>query len=480
MKRPIPQRLLTIIILGLCVVANLLIRQISFRADFSNGRAYSISTPSKKIVKSLPKPVVITFFSSKNIPSTLLVVRQEIDDFLKEYSTQTGGKKITYVLKDPDGDTKAQQELQNYTIPQLQFSQQDQDNFAMQKAYFGVGISYNGKYASLPQVTEIRDLEYNLTSILYKLSMSSLPKVGVLGTPDGLAQLQSLVTVSQSQFEIQETASVSAEFKTLIVFGTDAKQYTQDETSQLRQYLKDGGSAVFFVDGVSVNESLIPQDATHGLFGLLRSIGVELNKNLVLSKASELVSFGQERSSLPAVLQYPYWIKTNEFAKQSVLSNVTVLVFPWSSSVQISKNSGLLVKSEQQSWIETKDYNLSPQTRSTSSGLEPKNVKEQTYPLVASGVYGKGKFMVIPSSRFVQDGFLSRTNDNIELVMNALSEYASGGTLSGIRSRSVEYYPLPKFSEPVKNTIKYLQIFLGPAIFTLLGLVVLIRRSRSK
>lgn len=479
MKRPIPQRLLTIIILTICVLANLFIRQISLRADFSNGRAYSISPASKSIVKALPKPVVITFFSSKNIPSAMLSVRQEIDDFLKEYSTQTGGKKITYLLVNPDTNTDAKQELQSYNIPRLQFSQQDQDQFALQNAYFGIGIAYDGKHASLPQVTDIRDLEYNLTSVLYKLSIPSLPKVGVMGPSDGLTQLQSLVAVSQSQFSIEETATASSEFNTLIVFGSDAKQYTQEETSQIQEYIERGGSVMFFVDGVTVNESLIPQDASHGLFGLLRLFGVQLSNNLVLSKAAELVSFGvsdPSQASLPTVLPYSYWIKTNEFAKESsLLSNVSVLVFPWGSSVEVSNKNGVLVKSEPQSWVETKDYNLSPQTQ-----LAPKNVKEQSYTLVVSGTYGKGKFMVIPSSRFVQDGFLSRTNDNMELVMNALSEYASGGVMSGIRSRSVEYYPLPQFTEPVKNTIKYLQILVGPVAFAIVGLVVLIKRSRSK
>jgi len=478
MKRPIPQRLLTIIILLLCIVANIIIRPISLRADFSNGRAYSISTASKRVVKTLPKPVVITFFSSKNIPSTLLTVRQEVDDFLKEYSAQTGGKKITYVLKDPEDDKKTQQELQNYTIPQLQFSQQDQDKFAMQNAYFGVGVSYDGKYASLPQVTDISDLEYNLTSILYKLSIPSLPKVGVLGAPGGLVQLRSLTSVSQSQFEIEETASVSAQFDTMIVFGSDAKQYSEEETSQLRQYAKDGGSVLFFVDGVTVSESLISQEAVHGLFGLLRSIGVELNKNLVRSKAAELVSFGtsdQSQTTLPTILPYSYWIKTDEFAKDSLFSNVSVIVFPWSSSVRTSDKNDILVRSEIQSWVETKDFNLSPDVKS-----EPNKQKELSHPLIVSGKYGKGRFVVVPSSRFIQDGFLSRTNDNIELIMNILSEYASDGALSGIRSRSVEYYPLPELIEPVKNTIKYLQIFLGPVSFAFVGLIVLIKRSRSK
>lgn len=475
MRKPIPQRLMTILILGACIFANLLVRPISFRLDLSNGQAYSISQSSKKIISSLPKQVTITFFSSKKIPSTLTSVRQEIDDFLSEYSSQTGGKKITYLLKDPDNDTKAQQDMQNYSIPRLQFSQQDQDQFAMQNAYFGIGISYDGKHASLPQVTDVRDLEYNLTSVLYKLSTPVLPIVGVIGAPEGLSQLQSLATVSQSQFGIEETSTPSAQFRSLIVFGSDVKQYTQDETSQLKEYLQNGGSILFFVDGVTVNDTLLAQDATHDLFALLKSLGITLAKDLVRSKAAELVSFGQSQSSLPMVLPYSYWIKTNELAKESLLSNVKVLVFPWASSVSTSQKITTLVRSEPQSWHEIKSFNLSPQNTAPLG-----KVKEESFPLIVSGNYGKGRFIVIPSSRFVLDGFLSRTNDNMELVMNALSEYASGGALSGIRSRAVEYYPLPTFSEPVKNTIKYLQIFLGPTIFAVFGLVILIKRSRQK
>lgn len=475
MRKPIPQRLMTLLILGVCIFANVLVRPLSLRLDLSNGQAYSISPSSKKILSSLSKPVTITFFSSKKIPSTLMSVRQEIDDFLREYSSQSNSKKITYLLKDPDSDTKAQQEMQNYSIPRLQFSQQDQDQFALQNAYFGIGISYNGKYASLPQVTDIRDLEYNLTSVLYKLNTPVLPKVGVVGAPDGLGQLQSLTSVSQSQFSIEETATPTAQFKSLVVFGGNAKQYSSDEVSQLKDYINGGGSVVFFVDGVTVDQTLVAQAADHGLFGLLKTLGVSLSKDLVRSKAAELVSFGQSQSSLPIVLPYSYWIKTNEFAKESLLSNVKALVFPWASSVDPSSKTTVLVKSEPQSWDETKDFSLSPQMAMTQT-----KVKEQSFPLVVSGSYGKGRFIVIPSSRFILDAFLSKSNDNMELVMNALSEYTSGGALSGIRSRAVEYYPLPPLTDSVKNTIKYFQIFLGPVVFAVFGLVVLIKRGRSK
>lgn len=474
MKQPIPQRLVTILVLCLCIVANVIFQIASLRVDLSNGKAFSISEASKKVIAKLRKPVAITFFSSQNLPSELKSTRQEVRDFLKEYSKQAGGKKIIYTIKDPSTDVNVQTELMNFNIPALQFSQQEQDRFAMQTGYFGIGISYDGKVASIPQVTDISDLEYNLTTALYKLDVATVPRVGVMGE-DGLAQLQTLGQATQSQFTVEEVVSPSNDLAAVMVFSNATKEYTDEEVFSLRKYVNDGGSVIFFVDGVSVQESLTTSDSTHNLFDLLKSFGVKLEKDLILSQASELVSFGQSEESLQTVLPYPYWIKTNEFAKNSLFSNVNVLVFPWTSAaVPSSKLAGTLVSSEAQSWEQTKDFVLNPQAIAMTE-----KPKEKSYPLIVEGRYGKGRFLVVPSSRFVLDGFLSRTSDNLELIVNVLSEYVSDGAFSGIRKRSVEYYPLPQLQENLKNAIKYSQIFGAPALFALFGLYHLLKRNKK-
>ncbi len=475
MNRPIPQKILTLLLVAVCIVFNLAAQSFPIRFDVSNGRAYSVSASSRTILRELKKPVSITFFASRNIPSSLQSVRTEIDTFLTEYADQTGKKNITYRQLDPEANATTQKELQKYTIPRLQFSQQDQDAFSLQNAYFGVGVEYNGKHASLPQVTDVRDLEYNLTAILYTLGKTSLPTVGIYGLESASGQLQSIMAASKLQFMIRETTAIDDSSKALMVFADGSKEYSDQEISQLDSYVRTGGSVIFFVDGVSVDSALNATPAKHHLYGLLKRMGVAVHQDLVLSQAAELVTFGQGQNAFPTVLQYPYWIKTNEFAKDTKLSNISVLVFPWASSVQPLGNAVTLVSSESRSWVQKKDFTITPDQASLARSNSLASV-----PLVSETRYGKGHVMVIPSTKFVQDMYLSRSNDNLELVLNALNEYVSDGALTGIRRRSVEYYPLPPLDIATKNLLKYLQIGVGPALITIIGIVVLMRRNRAQ
>lgn len=475
MNRPIPQKVLTILLVIVCVVFNLVIQTFPFRIDLSNGRAYSVSQASKNIVAKLKKPVRITFFVSRTIPSQLQSVRTEIDTFLTEYAAQAGGKNVIYKQRDPEVDEAAQKELQKYSIPQLQFSQQDQDAFSLQNAYFGVGVEYDGKRASLPQVTDVRDLEYNLTAILYTLGKTNLPTVGIYGLENATAQLQSIMSASRLQFTVQEASAIDATSKAMMIFADGSKEYTDQEISDIDRYVMSGGSAIFFVDGVSVNTELSATPANHHLFDLLQKMGVTVKQELVLSQASELVTFGQGQNAFPTVLQYPYWIKTNEFAKDTKLSNISVLVFPWTAPIRTNNNATTLASTEAQSWTQSSDFTIRPDL---ASQARPRAFA--SYPLVAETRYGNGTVMVIPSSKFIQDVYLSRSNDNLELVLNTLNEYASEGALTGIRRRSVEYYPLPALEITTKNILKYLQVGLGSVVVAVIGIVVLLRRSRSQ
>jgi hypothetical protein len=51
------------------------------------------------------------------------------------------------------------------------------------------------------------------------------------------------------------------------------------------------------------------------------------------------------------------------------------------------------------------------------------------------------------------------------------------GALLGIRQRVVLFYPLPELPENQKDLFKYLNIFLLPSIFGLLGVFRLTKRA---
>src|SRR5206468_3120782 len=79
----------------------------------------------------------------------------------------------------------------------------------------------------------------------------------------------------------------------VVVLDNRTKVYTDDEVRQLNGYLKNGGKAVFFVDGVWVADDVSgAAPATHNLFKLLKDWGITLNQDLVLSESAQVVPFG--------------------------------------------------------------------------------------------------------------------------------------------------------------------------------------------
>jgi ABC-type uncharacterized transport system involved in gliding motility auxiliary subunit len=466
------------------VVANILLSSVSLRLDLSNGQAYTLSSSTKKIVKDLDDVVNVKFFVSSDLPTRLLPLKNEVTDLLNEY--RKAGGKITVKVLDPKKDENVLNEARELGVPELQFSQLEKDKYAVSTAYFGMVLSYGDKKEVLPQVTNLESLEYDLTASIYKLTRKELVKIGILGQTDVFNPQEdailSLKNVLSQQFEYDfidlegEVKEIDPSHKAILVFDNNQKEYTQEEVAAIQNYLDNQGKAIFFVDGVWVKDDLVTDAAKNNLSSIWESFGIKVGNNLVLSTTAELVNFGNQMVSF--FTPYPFWLKTNNFNdKASFFSNVRQLTFPWTSSLTVAKKNGVeineLIKTTEKSWIQKDSFNLDPQTIP-----QPASNELKTHLLSAQAKNNQGgEIIIIPSSRFIVERFLSRTSGNLEFILNALNELASEGALSGIRQRAVNYYPLPDMSESQKDIFKYLNILLLPSVFGLYGAFRLIKRK---
>ncbi len=466
------------------LILNALVSFISLKADFSAGKAYTLSSSTQNILRNLKKPVTITVFISSDLPTQLLPLKADVLDLLREYAKSSHNVDLRIV--DPKKDEKMMVQAQEMGIPELQFSQVEQDKYAVSTAFFGIGLVYGDKRESIPQVTDVGNLEFNVTSAIYKMARKNVAKVGLaglegaaaLGGPDPISVLHQVAS-RQFAFEpIAYTESVQpiidASYSALMLVDMGDKIYSESEKEALFNYLKHGGKAIFFLDGVTVSDTLTTQEAQHGLSGLLRRFGIEIKPDLVLSESAELVNFGNE--SVQILTPYPFWIRATDFNnKTSYFSNVQTLTYPWVSSLSVdAKNTSVtaLVYSPQHSWEQREPFELNPQAISP-----PQESALKQYLLTAEVNTGNnGKLIVVPSSRFIQDRYLGRTSGNIPFVLNILSDLVSGGALSGILSRGVNFYPLPEMTATQKDLFRYGNIFLLPVLFGFYGLYRLLRR----
>ena len=463
------------------IILNILISPVSLRYDGSTGQAYTLSSSTKRVLKNLDKEANISFFVSSDLPTRMLPLKNEVVDLLYEYKRSSN--KVRLQILDPKKDEKIKAQVTQFGIPELQFSQLEQNKYAISTAYFGMRLSYKDKQEIFPQVTDVSSLEYNITSALYKMSRKEAIKIGIFEKFSPTTQgdpISLLRQVLSSQFEVglvslTEDKKIDPNYKTVLVLDNRSESYATDEANAIRSYLDNKGVVILFVDGVWVEESLATQPAGHSLFGLLRDYGINVEKNLILSEKAELVNFGNE--SMALIVPYNFWVKTDSInQKSSKTTNIIQLTYPWASSIKVNKKSGFdieeLVYTSERSWVQSNDFTLNPEliTKPKESDLKPYLVS------AVSSKKDKGKMLVFSASRFPEDRFQARGSQNIELILNAVNDFASGGELSGIRIRSVDLYPIPDLPDNQKDIFKYTNMFLLPFLFAIYGAWRLLKR----
>jgi len=472
----------------LFVVANFLVSFLKFRLDFSAGKAYTLSPSTKKIITKLKKPITISFYVSSDLPARLTPLKTEVDDTLDEYKKE-GGKNVVLITKDPKKDDKILKEARRAGLRELRFSELEGNKYQTAAVFFGLVVGYDDKTEVINQATDIDNLEYNLTAAIYKVTRENAPKVAILGERNGFGQkdpLFSLKKLLNKQFDLtflnlggEKTKKIDKEVKTILVFDSNNRAYSDDEVGKISDYLNEGGKGMFFLSGVWVDNQLATASARNNLSPLLKKWGITLNRDLVLSNSSEMVSFGTSGGSTFFV-PYPFWVKTANFNRsKSYFSNVNQLTFPWVSSLKINNNAGFkvspLVKTSSRSWHQEGKFKLNP---NLIPRPQQKDIQSFLISAEAENKQG-GEIIVIPSSRFILQPYLGRRSSNLEFVLNLVNSLASGGVLSGIRSRSISVYPLPDLNDNQKDIFRYTNILVLPLLFSIYGAIRLAKRKKT-
>jgi len=470
--------------IALLVATNLLITNIPLRLDLSRGKAYSLSPSTIKIIRELKSPVEITFFQSNNIPTSFITTKNQVNDLLIEY--KRGSSKISVKTVDPKTDAQVEKlAMQDYGIQQTEFSQIDNDQFAVSSGYFSLGVKINDKLSSIQRI-DPANLEYNITSIIYKLSQTSDLAVGIVGDNASMAIAQaqspseSMMVLRQilgQQFTVNNTdlANEPTNEKTLIILDSQSEPVSDKAVENLISYLNKGGKAIILTDGMRIDPSMIAASNESKLKPIFDQYGIKVNNDFVLSSQAETVTL--DNNVFNRTL-YPFWLRTNVFNPDaSYTSNVNYLTFPWVSSIALIKRTDItqkeIVRATKQSWLRSGEVNINPQSIISPSASE---LKQPLLIAYAKNQKNMGEIMVISSSRFVQDNFLSRSG-NLDFTINLINEFASDGALSGIRSRALTALPLPSLSSSEKEVFKWANVFALPLLLGIWGLLIIKKRE---
>ena len=483
------------------VAFNYLVSTLPLRADLTEGRLYTLSEGTKKMLKGLQSPVKLRVYISQGdqaIPVQMRSFAQRVDDMVKEFKSVAGSNLVIerYNPK-PDSEEEDTAQLDGIDAQQL---------FSGESFYLGISISQLDRKQVIPTVAPQRErlLEYDLARAIARVGIADKPTIGlmagmpVLGTAFNPFTRQGsepwvIATELKRDFNVKEVnataTAIDKDINVLLVIHprdiSDATEYALD------QFVMRGGKLIAFVDPMAYFDQQPSQmpgmpaqpGTSSNLPKLFKAWGLEMNPGKVLADVQYASGAGQRLT--PTVLT----LNRSAFDRNDVVtSQIETLLYAFGGAFESKPVEGLkkteLVKSSKTSMFvdnivasvsgeaamkgfvpSGKEYPLALRiTGKFKSAFEgaPKDdapaAKDKPKPAAAAphlaAAAADNSVIVVADVDMLNDGaavdvqdvfgrkVIVPSNGNLAFAQSMVEQFASGDTLIGLASRTSAFRPL--------------------------------------
>jgi ABC-type uncharacterized transport system involved in gliding motility auxiliary subunit len=513
--------LYTLFVVGGIVVVNLLSTRLFGRIDLTESRIYTLSQPSKDLVKKLPDYMTVKAFMSTDLPPELKATSRYVRDLIDEYKSSSNGK-FRWEAIDPGTDKKLEEEANRCKVQKLQIQVLRSQKFELGTYFLGLCLEYGTQVESIPQVARPEGLEYQISSLIKRMTQRKR-KIAFTtghGESDTNQGFQSLKQDLEQEFELTTVNPSSAEIGKdidALVVGGPKQALDEKAQKEIDKFLMSGKGAVILADGMAMGAPggmqgmqqvniKMAQTNDHGLSKLLDAYGFKVGQDFVFDKQAMPgpLDMGGRRMLVNA----PFFVgvDTEKSSDLSVLQGVPGLVFPFASSVDLTgplaggkkpANAKLwrLAASSKDSWKQTGFFVLSPETkldepkerasyafgyayqgtlRSAFAPPMPANESSPDKPAAESP--RPVRLVVIGDSDFANDEytqlsrFLNFYGAGAQLLFNAVSWTVEDEALTPLRSKTLIPRPIKVSSEGKATALQAFNIVGLPIAFCLFGL----------
>src|ERR1700679_3882078 len=173
-------------------------RLANVQLDLTHGKIYTLSPATKQVLPPWREPVTLRLFSSRELGSTVPAYGTYADhvrEMLRDYASISHGKvKLEFFDPEPFSDTEDR--AMAYGLQGVPVDQ------AVTQVYFGLAGSNlldDERTIAFFQPERERFLEYDLTKLIYELSIPKRPVVGVMSSLPLDGDPQAMMTGRQTQ-----------------------------------------------------------------------------------------------------------------------------------------------------------------------------------------------------------------------------------------------------------------------------------------
>lgn len=350
------------VLLGVIVAVSVVAKSLRVKVDLTEEKQFTLSPGAEKFLAGMEVPVTLKFYYSRGnlMPAPLKQYTQRTVDLLREMERASGGK-VALELYDPEPDSDEEELAQRYGL-----IGQPVNPLGGDAIYIGlVGVSGQRESAIpfLPPNAE-NQLEYNITRLIYEVSRTSKPKIGIMsnlpvvGTPRppsmrGPGQDSSWLVVRELRrhFDVTavqaESSRIPDDITTLMVIHP--KSLGDETLYAIDQFVMRGGRLLVFQDPMAMVERNTADSTGMAMFmgfgsdlnRLTSAWGATMPADQVVGDigAATQLTFGNGQAE-----RLPTWLSMGPaFINQDdvLLSNIRALMFPFAGAFELNEVEGV-------------------------------------------------------------------------------------------------------------------------------------------
>jgi ABC-type uncharacterized transport system involved in gliding motility auxiliary subunit len=369
-----------------------------FRVDLTQERLFTLSQGTRSVLGQLQEPVTLRFYYSerlgREIPS-YGVYATRVREMLQEYRAAARGR-LRLEIIDPQPFTDEEDRAVAYGLQAVPINQSGET------VYFGLaGANTADKEETIAffQPERERFLEYDLTRLVYNLSVARKPPVGVLSTLPIWGEFRGMRQAGQPWaiytqlaqfFDVRrlETTVTEVPQDVNVLLLIHPREFPEPLLYAIDQFVMRGGRVLAFLDPLSEFES--QRQGMPGMGGggpsalprLLESWGVEMVDQRIAAdrRAAIRVSAGSDGTRVRAV-DYVAWLQLrpeNFTTSDVLLADVSNLRL--ASAGILRRRDGatttftpLLQTGTQSQQIETERVQMMPNPVALLAAFQPSN-----------------------------------------------------------------------------------------------------------
>ena len=480
-----------LIAFAILILINVIGNYLYVRLDLTSENRYSLTEPTKELLKNLDDQVYVTVYLEGNFPASFKRLRNETREMLDEFANTSGGNlEFDFINPSESPDMKERdrvyRNLFEAGLRPTDLEIKDEDGISKKIVWPGAIVSYQEKevavqllksqFGAAPEVVlnqSIESLEYELAAAIKRITKPVKKKIAFIEghgelnkfeTADAMRALREVHEVERialngdiralasRSFMDDTTARVVNNFDLIIIADPDSA-FNEKDKFIIDQYIMYGGKVIWMIDPVEASmdslrnqNTLLATSRDLNLGDQLFSYGVRFNGDLVqdLRAAPIPIVSGQYgtqvKTQLFPWLFFPLLISKNN---HPINKNIDVVRAQFASSIDLVGNDELqktvLLSTSEKSKIVRAPTRVSLNMLSYEPPVEQFNKKD--LPIV---VLVEGKFKSIYAHRLTPQMYESGEINYRHESKETMQLFIADGDLIKNRynAQTNEYYVL--------------------------------------